>query len=162
MPGLLLVSVVPLFAAFLLGAVDGVYFHLRRYRLFAFPESRAEHVLHTARAFLALPPMALLYLADAAGLCLWTAAAAIAVSGAIGVYHADDERGSFEGLTACTSRARGANTADLLKEIMKVPLVRCDQVQFSFLGISMAGWNAIISLTGAALIAMLLLKGRRA
>jgi hypothetical protein len=79
MPGLLLVSVVPLFAAFLLGAVDGVYFHLRRYRLFAFPESRAEHVLHTARAFLALPPMALLYLADAAGLCLWTAAASIAV-----------------------------------------------------------------------------------
>jgi hypothetical protein len=79
MPGLLLVSVVPLFAAFLLGAVDGVYFHLRRYRLFAFPESRGEHVLHTIRAFLVLPPLALLYLADASGLCLWTAAAAIAV-----------------------------------------------------------------------------------
>src|SRR6185436_10305774 len=79
MPSLLLVSVVPLFAAFLLGAVDGLYFHLRRYRLFAFPESRAEHVLHTVRAFLVLPPLALLYLADAAGLCLWTAAASIAV-----------------------------------------------------------------------------------
>jgi hypothetical protein len=79
MPGLLLVSVVPLFAAFLLGAVDGLYFHLRQYRLFAFPESRTEHVLHTVRAFLVLPPLALLYLADAAGLCLWTAAAAIAV-----------------------------------------------------------------------------------
>jgi len=90
------------------------------------------------------------------------AAAAIAVSGAIGVYHAGVELGIFEGLTTCTSMARGASTADLLKEIMKVPLVRCDQVQFSFLGISMAGWNAIISLTGAALIAMLLLKGRRA
>jgi len=79
MPGLLLVSVVPLFAAFLLGAVDGLYFHLRRYRLFAVPESRGEHVLHTLRAFLVLPPLALLYLADAAGLCLWTAAAAIAI-----------------------------------------------------------------------------------
>ena len=79
MPGLLLVSVVPLSAAFLLGAVDGLYFHLRRYRLFAFPESRGEHILHTVRAFLVLPPLALLYLADAAGLCLWTAAAAIAV-----------------------------------------------------------------------------------
>lgn len=79
MPDLLLVSVVPLLAAFLLGAVDGLYFHLRRYRLFAFPESRAEHVLHTIRAFLVLPPLALLYLADAEGLCLWTAAAAIAV-----------------------------------------------------------------------------------
>ena len=79
MPSLLLVSVVPLFAAFLLGAVDGLYFHLRRYRLFAFPESRGEHVLHTVRAFLVLPPLALLYLADAAGLCLWTVAAAIAI-----------------------------------------------------------------------------------
>ena len=41
---------------------------------------------------------------------------------------------------------------------MKVPLVRCDQVQFAFLGISMAGWNAILSLGGAALIAWLTLK----
>ena len=56
MPGLLLVSVVPLFAAFLLGAIDDLYFHLRRYRLFAFPESRGEHVLHTVRAFTCLPP----------------------------------------------------------------------------------------------------------
>lgn len=79
MPGLLLVSVAPLFAAFLLGAIDGVYFHLRRYRLFAFPESRREHLLHTVRACLVLPPLALLYLADASGPCLWTAAAAIAV-----------------------------------------------------------------------------------
>ena len=79
MPGLLLVSVAPLFGAFLLGAIDGLYFHLHRYRLFALPESRGEHVLHTVRAFLVLPPLALLYLADAAGLCLWTAAAAIAV-----------------------------------------------------------------------------------
>jgi hypothetical protein len=79
MPGLLLVSVVPLFGAFLLGALDGVYFHLRRYRLFAFTETRGEHVLHTVRAFLVLPPLGLLYLADASGVCLWTAVASIAV-----------------------------------------------------------------------------------
>ena len=90
------------------------------------------------------------------------AAAAIAVSGAIGVYHAGVELGIFEGLTTCTSTASGATTADLLKEIMKAPLVRCDQVQFSFLGISMAGWNALLSLGGAAAIAWLTLKGRRA
>jgi hypothetical protein len=79
MPDLLLVSVVPLFAAFLLGAVDGLYFHLRRYRLFAFAESRREHLLHTLRAFLVLPPLTLLYLADVTGPCLWAAAAAIAI-----------------------------------------------------------------------------------
>ena len=85
------------------------------------------------------------------------AAAAIAVSGAIGVYHAGVEAKIFEGFTTCTA-TRGLT----LQDIMKVPLVRCDQIQFSFLGISMAGWNAIISLGGAALIAFLTLKDRRA
>lgn len=88
------------------------------------------------------------------------AALAIAISGAIGVYHAGVELGVFEGFTTCTSSASGATTADLLKEIMKVPLVRCDQVQFAFLGISMAGWNAILSLGGGALVASLTLKAR--
>ena len=90
------------------------------------------------------------------------AALAIAVSGAIGVYHAGVELGIFEGMTTCASTARGASTADLLKEIMNTPLVRCDQVQFSFLGVSMAGWNAILSLGGAALIAGATLKDRQA
>ena len=84
------------------------------------------------------------------------AALGIAVSGVIGVYHAGVEARIFEGLTTCT--ASGAHT---LEEIMNAPLVRCDQVQFSFLGISMAGWNAILSLGGAALILLLTLKGRR-
>ena len=85
------------------------------------------------------------------------AAVAIAVSGAIGVYHAGVEAGVFQGFTTCT--ATGAKSLD---DIMKVPLVRCDQIQFSFLGLSMAGWNAILSLGGAALIAFLTLKARRA
>jgi disulfide bond formation protein DsbB len=78
------------------------------------------------------------------------AAFAIAVSGAIGVYHAGVELGYWEGITLCT--ATGATS---LEDILKVPLVRCDQVQWSLLGISMAGWNAIISLGGAALISWL-------
>ena len=79
------------------------------------------------------------------------AALAIAVSGAIGVFHAGVEYGWWEGLTRCASG--GAMTLD---ELMNVPLVRCDQVQFSFLSVSMAGWNAIISLGSAAIIAVLL------
>jgi disulfide bond formation protein DsbB len=90
------------------------------------------------------------------------AAVAIAVSGAIGVYHAGVELGIFEGLTTCAAAASGGTTEDLLNSIMKAPLVRCDQVQFAFLGISMAGWNAILSLGGAALIFWLTLRGRPA
>ena len=87
---------------------------------------------------------------------------AIAVSGAIGVYHAGVELGIFDGITTCTAMASGGSTADLLRQITQAPIIRCDQVQFSFLGISMAGWNAILSVGGAALILSLLAKGRRA
>ena len=85
------------------------------------------------------------------------AAAAVAVSGAIGVYHAGVEAGIFEGFTSCTT-TRGMS----LQEIVAAPLVRCDQVQWSLFGISMAGWNAILSLGGAALILLLAVRGRRA
>ncbi|MCL6699228.1 disulfide bond formation protein B [Sphingomonas sp. NSE70-1] len=82
------------------------------------------------------------------------AALAVAISGAIGVFHAGVEIGWWEGITQCT--ATGATS---LQDIMNVPLVRCDQVQWEFLGVSMAGWNAIISLAGAAAIVALARKG---
>jgi disulfide bond formation protein DsbB len=90
------------------------------------------------------------------------AALAIAASGAIGVYHAGVEAHIFEGFTKCTALPKAASTAELLKQITHAPLVRCDQVQWRFLGISMAGWNAIVSLGGAALILILSLRARRA
>ena len=101
--------------------------------------------------------LAFLFHADSRNARLLTALAAIAIaiSGAIGVFHAGVELKYWEGLTRCSTGA-----AMSLDELMKVPLVRCDQVQFSFLGISMAGWNAILSLGGAGAIVFLL--GRRA
>ena len=89
------------------------------------------------------------------------AALAIAVSGAIGVYHAGVEAKIFEGFTQCTATGKGLSTADLLKQISRAPLIRCDEVQFRFLGISLAGWNAILSLGGAASIVILSLRTRR-
>ena len=89
------------------------------------------------------------------------AALGIAVSGAIGVYHAGVELKIFEGFTTCTTTAKGATTAELLRAIVNAPIIRCDQVQWSFLGISMAGWNAILSLGGAAVIAFLALRDSR-
>jgi disulfide bond formation protein DsbB len=90
------------------------------------------------------------------------AALGIATSGAIGVYHAGVEAKIFEGFTQCTSLAKGATTAELLQEIINAPLERCDEVQFRFLGVSMAGWNAILSLGGAALIFILTFRAKRA
>lgn len=88
---------------------------------------------------------------------VWLAALAILSSGIVGAYHAGVELGIFHGFTQCTSTASGS-AADLLKDIMAAPLVRCDEVQFSFLGISMAGWNAIISIGSALVILWLSLR----
>ena len=41
---------------------DGLYLHLLRYRLYARPESRTEHILHTIRALLFPPLLYFLYL----------------------------------------------------------------------------------------------------
>ena len=87
------------------------------------------------------------------------AALAILTSGAIGVYHAGVEWGIFEGITHCTAGGRaGVSNADLLADIMATPLVRCDEVQWSFLGLSLAGWNALISIGAAVVILWLSLK----
>jgi disulfide bond formation protein DsbB len=86
------------------------------------------------------------------------AALAIAVSGAIGLFHAGVELGWWEGLTACTNNVAAGSPDQLLKNILATPIVRCDQVQWSLFGLSMAGWNALISLTSAGVIAWLTLK----
>lgn len=86
------------------------------------------------------------------------AALAIAVSGAIGVYHAGVEYKWWQGLTACTSTITFGG--DPLEAIMKAPPIRCDQPQWTLFDISLAGFNAIFSLTGAALIGFFLVRGR--
>jgi disulfide bond formation protein DsbB len=108
-------------------------------------------------AAILLAALAFTYSAARPGARLLTALAAlaIAISGGIGIFHAGVELGWWEGLTSCT--AGGAMT---LEDLMNVPLVRCDEVQWSLLGISMAGWNAIISLGSAAVIFALLARTR--
>ena len=79
------------------------------------------------------------------------AALAIMVSGGIGVFHAGVEYGWWEGLTACTATISGSGD-DLLKSIMNAPLVRCDVAPWSLFGISLAGYNFLLSLGGAVAI----------
>lgn len=84
----------------------------------------------------------------------------IATSGAIGVFHAGVEYGWWQGITGCTSSV--PTGGDFLAEIMKAPIIRCDTAPWSLFGISIAGWNAILSLGAAVAIGILLRKGRRA
>jgi disulfide bond formation protein DsbB len=64
----------------------------------------------------------------------------------IGGYHAGVEQGWWEGPTTCTSGPIGGLSADqLLDQILSAPLVRCDDIPWQMLGLSMAGWNMVFS-----------------
>jgi disulfide bond formation protein DsbB len=115
---------------------------------------------HYAAVALALIAYLMRGSADRGRSFVWLAALAILTSGLIGAYHAGVELGIFEGFTQCTSSA-GGSTQDILKDIMATPFIRCDQVQFEFLGISMAGWNAILSTAAALTILWLSLRRPR-
>ncbi|WP_394653594.1 disulfide bond formation protein B [uncultured Sphingomonas sp.] len=87
------------------------------------------------------------------------AALLIAVSGGIGVFHAGVEYGWWPGITTCTSTVRPTGSPeDMLAQIMNAPMIRCDVAQWTFAGISLAGFNAIMSLIGASVVALLALK----
>jgi disulfide bond formation protein DsbB len=92
-------------------------------------------------------------------LALWLgifAAVAVAASGLIGVFHAGVEWGWWEGPTACTGL--GFNPA-ALNDPNAFRVVRCDVAAWRLFGISMAGYNALISFGTAGLCGLLLRRG---
>lgn len=78
------------------------------------------------------------------------AALAILTSGVIGGYHAGVEYGWWQGFTACTSTI--ASSGDIMKSIMEAPLTRCDLAPWNLFGISLAGFNFLLSVGGAIAI----------
>ncbi|MCE8523838.1 disulfide bond formation protein B [Ruegeria pomeroyi] len=91
----------------------------------------------------------------------WAGALAALTTAGIGLYHAGVEQGWWEGPTTCTSGPIGGLSAEqLMAQIMEAPLVRCDEIPWDLFGISMAGWNGLVSL-GLALV-WLLAATRRA
>ena len=83
----------------------------------------------------------------------WLGAIAALTTAGIGVFHAGVELGWWEYISSCTQGSiQGLSAADLLDPTKALPTApRCDQIPWSFAGISMAGWNAIISF-GLALV----------
>ena len=107
---------------------------------------------HFAAAGLAL--LAVLNQGTRAGdALLRIAAMAIATSGLIGAFHAGVEYGWWEGLTSCSSTSLGN---DPLASIMNAPLIRCDTPAWTLFGVSLAGFNFLISVGSALLMVVLL------
>lgn len=82
------------------------------------------------------------------------AALAILTSGAIGAFHAGVEYGWWPGITSCATTAAGTS----LEAIINAPIVRCDTPQWTLFGISLAGFNALFSISGALVIAGLMAR----
>ncbi|MCL4189276.1 MAG: disulfide bond formation protein B [Rhodobacteraceae bacterium] len=86
-------------------------------------------------------------------------AAAAATSGGVGVYHSGIERGWWPGPDTCAAPdIGGLTTTQLLDAILAAPVVRCEDVAWEFMGLSMASWNAVASF---ALALLWLLAARR-
>ena len=86
---------------------------------------------------------------------------AIAASAAIGAFHAGVEYHWWEGFTACTSTA-DTSAANPLDAILAAPMIRCDQAQWTLFGISLAGFNFMLSGAGALIAALFLARSREA
>ena len=87
-------------------------------------------------------------------------ALAALISAGLGGYHAGVEQKWWQGPTTCTSQPiDGLSTQDLLAQIMNAPVIRCDEIPWDLFGISMAGWNMIISLGFVALWLVALRRG---
>jgi disulfide bond formation protein DsbB len=72
----------------------------------------------------------------------------------LGTYHAGVEWGLWQGPTDCTGPVGNLGSAgNLLERLDTVKVIRCDEVQWRFLGLSLAGYNVLISLLMAAIAA---------
>lgn len=84
----------------------------------------------------------------------WLGALAAAVTAGIGIYHAGVEWRWWPGPSSCTGGGMDLGTmtgGDLLSMDGPMGVVMCDEVVWQMAGLSMAGWNAVISLGLAAI-----------
>jgi len=120
--------------------------------------------------YLAVPLGALVAVAAARGASRPVLLAGLAILGlaalanaGLGGYHSGVEWGFWPGPTDCTGPMVDFGKAgSLLEQLDKVKVVRCDEVQFRFLGVSLAGYNVLISLLMAAIAGWGMVKAARA
>lgn len=78
---------------------------------------------------------------------LWALALAFLANAGLGVFHSGVEWKLWAGPSACTGEALTAarDMSDFMKQLQTTQVVRCDEPAIRILGLSLAGWNAILS-----------------
>ena len=85
-----------------------------------------------------------------------------AISVVLAAYHAGVEWGFWAGPGGCTANLdTGGDLASLTDSLLATPIVRCDEVAWSFLGLSMAGWNSLFSLDICLIALISLTQGKK-
>jgi disulfide bond formation protein DsbB len=93
----------------------------------------------------------------------WVLALIFLAGAGIAVYHAGAEWKFWPGPSTCSSAGGGSVNAAALQDLLagaKITPPACDKAAWVYLGLSMAGWNALISLGLAALSAAAALRER--
>ena len=95
---------------------------------------------------------------------LWTVLAALAVliSGAIGGFHAGVEYGWWQGITSCARIVPSDPGSSALEAIMNTPMISCNEAQWRLAGISLAGFNFLLSAAGGVAVLALVFRRDRA
>ena len=87
----------------------------------------------------------------AAGLAI--VAIAMVVNAALGVYHSGVEWKWWLGPQSCGAGFSNLSSGSLLERAQSARIVRCDEAAWRFLGLSLAGYNVLISLALAGIAA---------
>lgn len=86
-------------------------------------------------------------------LFLGLAGLAALIGAGIAGFHVGVEQKWWEGVAACGAGFSGfseGGVASIREQLLQRPVVRCDEVAWSMLGVSMAGWNGLISLAAGS------------
>lgn len=75
-------------------------------------------------------------------------------STALGIYHTGVEWGIFEGPATCSGTGVETLSLDMLGDLSNAQVVACNAVQWEMFGISLAGFNALISAAIVVLIGL--------
>jgi disulfide bond formation protein DsbB len=87
-------------------------------------------------------------------------AVVFAVGATLAFYHVGVEQHWFAGPSACTASTGATTLEELKRQILGTAPVLCDRVQWALLGVSLAGWNLLVSLGMAAICLAVAVRGR--
>jgi disulfide bond formation protein DsbB len=116
---------------------------------------------HLFAAIMGLAALSLLRKAGLAKVAISLGAIGMATSGAIAVFHSGIERKLWPGPSSCSNRIDPTlSPEEYLKAIEQAAVINCGEITWSLFGLSMANYNALISLGAAAFILWALMGGK--